>query len=85
MLEGRGRERFDSGLVPVAVDFPAISVAIAMNDFYCWDTAFDLDAQPEAHGELPGLPVEAPGAEVLGAPQPPTSWGTVKALYDDGR
>ena len=81
MLEGRGQEHFDSGLVPVTASFPEVSVAVSIHGFFCWDVAFFLEAKPQSRGDAPGLPTEIPGAQVLGAPEAATSWGTVKALY----
>jgi hypothetical protein len=38
--------QFDSGLVPLQSEFPGISIAIALNSFYCYDNVFDISALP---------------------------------------
>lgn len=48
---------YDSGLVPVVAQPPAISIAIAANGFFCYDHAFDIAARPsivEARGDTWG-------------------------------
>lgn len=37
---------FDSGLVPLAAEFPEIVIAVAVNGFYCFDYAFFIEAVP---------------------------------------
>ena len=37
-------DHYDSGLVPVDEWFPRIGIAIAMNDFYCFDRVFEIIA-----------------------------------------
>jgi hypothetical protein len=39
-------EQYDSGLVPLEGDLQGIVIAIAMNDFFCYDQVFYLDAVP---------------------------------------
>jgi hypothetical protein len=39
---------FDSGLVPLASDFPDIVISVAANGFYCYDHVFSLHARTEA-------------------------------------
>jgi len=43
-------QRFDSGLVPLQGDFPGISIAVALNGFYCYDYVFDVTALPAPVG-----------------------------------
>jgi hypothetical protein len=38
--------QFDSGLVPLQSEFPGISIAVALNGFYCYDNVFDITAVP---------------------------------------
>jgi hypothetical protein len=38
--------RFESGLVTDTVAFPRIQIGIAVNGFYCFDRAFQLNAKP---------------------------------------
>lgn len=39
-------EQFDSGLVALEGDLQMINIAIAMNDFYCYDQVFYVNAVP---------------------------------------
>ena len=39
-------QQFDSGLVPLEGDFDGISIAVALNGFYCYDYVFALTAVP---------------------------------------
>lgn len=39
-------QHFDSGLVPLEVDAPAISIAVALNGFFCYDQVFAIAALP---------------------------------------
>jgi len=39
-------QHFDSGLVPYEYEFPNISLAVALNGFYCYDQVFDISAVP---------------------------------------
>ncbi|MHC5114061.1 MAG: hypothetical protein ACYTGP_06490 [Planctomycetota bacterium] len=46
-IDGGPAEHFTSGTVVVpGYEFPDIDMAVAMNDFYCLDTAFFVDASP---------------------------------------
>jgi hypothetical protein len=85
VLSGQAPAPYGSGLVPLTVDFPAISVAIQRVGEFCFETRFDLVAQPRPRAPAPGLPAEFPGAQSGGAPAPPTSWGTLKSSYDPPR
>ena len=38
--------QFDSGLVPLQSEIPGISIAVALNGFYCYDNVFDITARP---------------------------------------
>lgn len=46
-IEGRSPVHFDSGFVHATVTWPDVEIAIAMNDFFCYDNVFSLHAQPE--------------------------------------
>ena len=39
-------QQFDSGLVPLQSEFPVISIAVALNGFFCYDYVFDITASP---------------------------------------
>ena len=43
-------QQFDSGLVTLQSEFPDISIAVALNDFYCYDYVFSISATQEAVG-----------------------------------
>jgi hypothetical protein len=38
--------QFDSGLVPRQDGFPEITIAVAVNGFFCYDHAFEISAMP---------------------------------------
>lgn len=39
-------QHFESGIVPLQVEFPEISIAAAVNGFFCYDFVFCIDAIP---------------------------------------
>jgi hypothetical protein len=39
-------QHFESGIVPLQVEFPAISIAAAVNGFFCYDFVFAIAAMP---------------------------------------
>ena len=82
---GAATANYSSGLVPVTVDFPALSVAIEQVGQVCFGTRFDLAAQPRPHDSPPGVPTDASGAVPEGAPTPPCSWGVLKSTFDPPR
>ena len=43
-------QRFDSGLVALSGEFPTLSIAVAVNGFFCYDRAFVIEAEPNAVG-----------------------------------
>lgn len=44
--DGGAPVHFDSGLVPSGSAFPTFDIAIAMNNFFCYDRVFQLSAKP---------------------------------------
>ncbi len=47
LVVGDLREQiFDSGWVPRQATTPLLSIAVALNDFYCYDYVFDVTARP---------------------------------------
>lgn len=85
-LNGAAPVAYSSGLVPLTVEFPAMSVAIQRVGEFCFETRFDLDARPRPRTPAPGYPADLPdgipGAHTGNAPAGPTSWGTLKSAYE---
>jgi hypothetical protein len=53
LIDGQPLQRFDSGLVPAnRATFPAITVAVSINDMVCFDTVVAIDAAPVPLGEI---------------------------------
>lgn len=46
LVDGYPVRQFDSGLIPLQSEFPGISIAVAMNGFFCYDNVFDITALP---------------------------------------
>ena len=46
-------QQFDSGWVPRQATAPELSVAVALNGFYCYDFVFDVTARPSPVPVLP--------------------------------
>lgn len=46
-------QHFDSGWTPRAGDLPAISIAVSVNGYYCYDRVFDIEAHPSTVGIEP--------------------------------
>lgn len=46
VVSGYPERRFDSGWVPLLNDLPRISVAVAVNNFFCYDYVFTINAVP---------------------------------------
>lgn len=51
-LDDESGTAFDSGLVPVTVDFPNLAIAVDMNDQACMDTILSISAQPVPKAEF---------------------------------
>lgn len=64
-LDGEDVRQFDSGVVPLEAEWPALSVRITEDDLYCFDTVFHVKAEPAT-----GIGVDAP-----------TRWSTLKTSY----
>jgi hypothetical protein len=47
-VDGGGIQRFDSGLVAGGEDFPAIRIAAAVHEFFCWDSVVVVRGSPLA-------------------------------------
>jgi hypothetical protein len=73
-------EHYDSGLVPLRVPLPQLSITISKNGMYCRDTVFTIDAAP-APNDLrpPKLQFEQHDPN-LGLP---TTWGRLKKFWVD--
>jgi hypothetical protein len=76
-VDGEPRH-MDSGWVPVTVEPPDLHIAVAENGFFCYDTAFEIDAK-QLHYSL----YRARRSLRLFAPSPggSTTWGRLKGLY----
>lgn len=46
-------QHFDSGWTPRAADTPAISIAVSVNGYYCYDRVFEIEAHPSIVGVEP--------------------------------
>src|SRR6267378_4240068 len=55
-IEGNPPQHFDSGIQPVRVPFPEISITSAVHGFYCYDTLNIVDAK---HAYPAGVPPSA--------------------------
>jgi len=53
-IDGAAPLRFDSGVDPFTVPWPAIEVAISRHDEFCWDTLFTVSAAPVTADVVPG-------------------------------
>lgn len=67
--DGGAPVHFDSGLVPGGGPVPSIAIAIAMNNFFCYDRVFSLDATPVTAAEI--RPYSMKGSDYVVGCQPP--------------
>jgi hypothetical protein len=81
-IDGGDLTKFDSGLVPVTVPFPGISVSVSKNGFYCLDQVFSIRARPLRSESAPSDP-RLPLGPVKGftAGGTITTWGAIKERY----
>ncbi len=78
IVQDRAVEHYDSGLVPIRVPFPDISITISKNKQYCRDTVFGIDAAPiPTDIRPPRLQFE----DEDGAKGAATTWGRLKRLW----
>jgi hypothetical protein len=47
-VNGGPPQHFESGLVAVGSEFPAIDISLAVNEFFCWDSVLVVSAAPAA-------------------------------------
>jgi hypothetical protein len=78
ILGDGGVQHYDSGLVPIRVDPPAIEITISKNKQYCYDTVFSIDASPAANDlHPPRLQFEQNDR----ATDAVITWGRLKKLW----
>lgn len=46
VVDGQGKQHFDSGVVPVSAPFPAIDAVVSLNNFTCQDTRLHVVSKP---------------------------------------
>jgi hypothetical protein len=71
-------ERYQSGLVPVIVPFPAIDIVVLTYPYGCYDTVIEVGAVPANQGRRPPKLQFEQNDPNLGAP---TTWGRLKQLW----
>jgi hypothetical protein len=71
----------DSDWVPVAAETSDFHIAVAENGFFCYDTAFEIYGERLRYGSYRARRALWPFGP---APQKPTTWGSLKALYGNG-
>ena len=71
-------ERYQSGLVPVTVPFPAIDIVVLTYPYGCYDTVIEVGAAPANQGPRPPKLQFEQNDPNLGAA---TTWGRLKQLW----
>lgn len=64
-IDGAEAVRFDSGLVPIEVEWPALALAVSRNGMFCYDEVYYVRAAPAGPISL----------------DPPARWGALKARW----
>ncbi len=78
VIGDRKVERYDSGLVPVTVPFPAIDVVVLTYPYGCYDTVIHVTAVPTTQGPRPPkLQFEQKDPGLAAS----TTWGRLKKFW----